>query len=387
MKKYKPFIVAALIVLTLWSVNWFLVKNENRGTLGDMFGVVNSLFTGLSFAGIIYAMYLQNQELSLQRKELRDTRNVMKDQSETLKLQTSETTFFRLLENHRSLVSSLTFNTGTGYVGLNGYYHNLRNTTEEYYGASFTGHVYKKQIFENYPLNTFKYQNENIEQFVENITHVIKLIEHKLNNDNFYHETFFNSLSKAEKYILGFYIYNIKPERLQLFNGKNFNYLQFFEGSGNAFFIDKKVSYFPNLHFQLNRSYVPFSLIDLLNGRLPEGSGNMKISFVENIKGGSAILKSIAINVQNDDGKMKSCKNFDLELHEGVEINIDSEIRESVFSQFIDFTGKRNLHKTYCKFFIDFEINYNNKDFIYRLHYTAQHIRQDDNSGLQILES
>ena len=45
-----------------------------RGSFGDSFGAINSLFSGLAFAGIIYTILLQRKELSLQRKELTDTR-------------------------------------------------------------------------------------------------------------------------------------------------------------------------------------------------------------------------------------------------------------------------------------------------------------------------
>lgn len=45
-------------------------KQKDRGTYGDMFGAVNSLFSGLAFAGIIYTILLQREELRLQREEL-----------------------------------------------------------------------------------------------------------------------------------------------------------------------------------------------------------------------------------------------------------------------------------------------------------------------------
>lgn len=46
-----------------------------RGVFGDMFGAVNSLFSGLALAGVIVAILLQRKELELQRKELELTRN------------------------------------------------------------------------------------------------------------------------------------------------------------------------------------------------------------------------------------------------------------------------------------------------------------------------
>lgn len=44
------------------------------GLFGDSYGAVNSLFSGLAFAGIIYTIILQKKELSLQRDELMQTR-------------------------------------------------------------------------------------------------------------------------------------------------------------------------------------------------------------------------------------------------------------------------------------------------------------------------
>ena len=57
-------------------------SNEARGTFGDMFGAVNTLFSGLAFAGVIYAILLQRKELSLQRKELELTRGELERSAE-----------------------------------------------------------------------------------------------------------------------------------------------------------------------------------------------------------------------------------------------------------------------------------------------------------------
>lgn len=45
-----------------------------RGQFGDVFGAVNALFSGMAFAGLIYAILLQREDLALQRKELELTR-------------------------------------------------------------------------------------------------------------------------------------------------------------------------------------------------------------------------------------------------------------------------------------------------------------------------
>ena len=47
---------------------------ELRAQHGDMFGGLNALFAGLAFAGLIYTILLQREELALQRRELELTR-------------------------------------------------------------------------------------------------------------------------------------------------------------------------------------------------------------------------------------------------------------------------------------------------------------------------
>lgn len=42
----------------------------SRGQFGDVFGAVNALFSGLAFAGVVYAIVLQRRELALQREEM-----------------------------------------------------------------------------------------------------------------------------------------------------------------------------------------------------------------------------------------------------------------------------------------------------------------------------
>jgi hypothetical protein len=45
------------------------LKTEKKGQYGDSFGALNTLFTGLAFAGLIVTILLQRQELRAQHKE------------------------------------------------------------------------------------------------------------------------------------------------------------------------------------------------------------------------------------------------------------------------------------------------------------------------------
>lgn len=74
-----PFFLIALAVVTIWSISgvtvFFVFETwDVRGQFGDTFGAVNALFSGLAFAGLLYTVNLQRQELSLQRRELELTR-------------------------------------------------------------------------------------------------------------------------------------------------------------------------------------------------------------------------------------------------------------------------------------------------------------------------
>lgn len=81
------FLILIVVVIILQVVSGYLIYQNvegwpERGTFGDMFGAVNTLFSGLAFAGIIYAIFLQHKELSLQRRELELTREELKRSAE-----------------------------------------------------------------------------------------------------------------------------------------------------------------------------------------------------------------------------------------------------------------------------------------------------------------
>lgn len=72
-----------VFVIGAWLLSWFFINEfiavpTDRGLFGDMFGAINSLFSGLAFAGVIVTIILQKQELSLQREELKMTREELK---------------------------------------------------------------------------------------------------------------------------------------------------------------------------------------------------------------------------------------------------------------------------------------------------------------------
>ncbi|MDQ8022208.1 MAG: putative phage abortive infection protein [Moraxellaceae bacterium] len=109
-------LLAAIVVIAVWAGSgWLLYPDtEHRGTFGDMFGAVNSLFSGLAFAALVYTVWMQRTELALQREELSLTRvelqgqkAEMAEQNATLTLQRFENTFFELVKVHGQIVDGL----------------------------------------------------------------------------------------------------------------------------------------------------------------------------------------------------------------------------------------------------------------------------------------
>jgi len=114
-------LILIIVVGFLWLSSAILIDRyvHHRGTFGDMFGAVNALFSGLAFAGIIYTILLQREELKQQREELKLTRAEFEKQNETMSLQRFEHSFFNLLAARRELIQSLSLHiNGTNYRGI-----------------------------------------------------------------------------------------------------------------------------------------------------------------------------------------------------------------------------------------------------------------------------
>jgi hypothetical protein len=68
--------VVALWLSSLWLIIWCFNDWPSRGQFGDLFGAVNALFSGLAFAGLIYTILLQKEELTKTQAELDESKNM-----------------------------------------------------------------------------------------------------------------------------------------------------------------------------------------------------------------------------------------------------------------------------------------------------------------------
>lgn len=97
--KYKDFIVLCILIIVIWvlsivAVNLLLPKIINltswtdRGVFGDSFGGINALFSGLAFAGALYAIFLQRTDLEEQQKANEKQASEITEQTKAIAEQT-----------------------------------------------------------------------------------------------------------------------------------------------------------------------------------------------------------------------------------------------------------------------------------------------------------
>lgn len=71
--------IIVVTIIIIWAASglatlYFIDNWSDRGTFGDLFGAINSLFSGLALAGLIYTIYQSKNDLLLQREEIETNR-------------------------------------------------------------------------------------------------------------------------------------------------------------------------------------------------------------------------------------------------------------------------------------------------------------------------
>lgn len=94
---YLKIFMQICIAITLITISYGLIINYNvgelkdeygeRGTFGDMYGALNSLFSGFAFAGVIITILMQMRELKLTRDELSKTARAQDESQKALNKQ------------------------------------------------------------------------------------------------------------------------------------------------------------------------------------------------------------------------------------------------------------------------------------------------------------
>jgi hypothetical protein len=107
-------IVVICVAYAIFLISFWFQKSDQHPLFGDMFGILNTAFTGLAFAGLIYAVYLQRREISQNNEELRAHRREIEGQDQYYSQQLFTDQFFQLVKAWQEIVHHTDFNQAHG---------------------------------------------------------------------------------------------------------------------------------------------------------------------------------------------------------------------------------------------------------------------------------
>lgn len=252
--------IIGLIIITIWIFSGFFVYDNfsdwpTRGQFGDSFGLINSLFSGLTFLGLILTIYLQRREIKVQLKELKETNDAAHALNSISRKQTNVNIFFGLLSNHRNFIESI--------------------VEKKAVNNSITGDMesLKGDFVLEERIKTFKSKIEKIERFIDSgisdaivfseinrlpifdskllsvyrsLFTIFDFIYENIEDKDVYFQIFFDTINDNERYVFKVYSYFNALERSTKVNKSGFK--DFFYKNPN--FID--LEFMPNVNFSKN---------------------------------------------------------------------------------------------------------------------------------------
>ncbi len=98
-------------VATLFGYILFVISTtdwkSNLGTFGDSFGIVNTLFTGLTFSGLIINLLQQREEIKIQKEDLLESRKQFSRSADAQEKTARLTAFSDLLNEYNEQIKIL----------------------------------------------------------------------------------------------------------------------------------------------------------------------------------------------------------------------------------------------------------------------------------------
>ncbi|KZL10701.1 putative phage abortive infection protein [Pseudovibrio sp. Ad26] len=185
---------------------------SERGPTGDTFGIVNSLFAGLAFLGLFYAILLQREELSTVKEERDDTRQILNTQEtnigaqiKQLNKQAFEASFYNTLElllKHREQLINPKRQSSVGKVALNQMAREFRN--------SCTSPEHVHQLLQDYWTTYDSTRNESI-GYIRFVMMICEMIEDSnIGGKELYREIFRSQLSESDLILIFFAAFSEK---------------------------------------------------------------------------------------------------------------------------------------------------------------------------------
>jgi hypothetical protein len=122
------FWLTIILIIGFWGLNWFLVgcylDSQEGGQFGDRFGATTSLFGGLTIAGLIITIILQQKQIAIQQSEITAQ---LKEQTKDREL----SIFFEMMHLQNSGLESVTWQVDTSRRALKVFNSHLKSRVLE----------------------------------------------------------------------------------------------------------------------------------------------------------------------------------------------------------------------------------------------------------------
>ncbi|WP_429128196.1 putative phage abortive infection protein [Aeromonas veronii] len=196
---------AAIVIWLTWPVSELSISKA--GAFGDTFGLTNTLFSGLAFAGIVITILHQRQELTESR--------------EIFRIQRFEGSFYRLLDLYRENLASIRIvDKDSIYVGIDALNHTCKRlncTMQKYTG--FLENEEKRPLYEVQLFIEVQKQLTRQARYLGTLQAILELISRDLRNDierEPYWDIVASQITSAEaKYIFYCCLVSMKNDKLR----------------------------------------------------------------------------------------------------------------------------------------------------------------------------
>lgn len=220
-----------ITIIWIFSGFIFFFTYNHNGEFGDMFGSVNTLFSGLAFGGIIYTIFLQREDRRVQKKEAYENNAKLQEQIKEINIQRFENIFFQMITLHNEITKSIYTPQVVGRENFKSYYGSLKGTRES------AIHKYWTYSQNNIPDGTefliiqeacevfFKNKEPDIGHYLRNLYNLFRLVDKNsfigdIDGKKEYTRIIRSQLS-AHEYILLFYnCFQTKGRKFKVFADK-----------------------------------------------------------------------------------------------------------------------------------------------------------------------
>jgi len=213
----------------------FTVDNDTLGMIGEFLGGTVGAIWALAGVILFYlALIYQRRELELQRQELKETRDILENQSDTIAIQQFDNTFFKLLEFHieASRKIQLTGNQN-GFDELYKDFVNQIKQVKRKRKIDRSAKMLNDEIYGNCFQSVYDGYKNTLQLYFESYKTMVNFIQEKSHDPTFYFNIIKTHWSEQELIIQFYYIVfytkdkSLKSivEKYGLFQGLNQRYI------------------------------------------------------------------------------------------------------------------------------------------------------------------